>query len=710
MIRHRSILTTFAVMVCVVLCAGCGDGTQASPKAATSEAAPTPSHEPSAAQNKPSRSSRAEASSSGSEPAHLRDALAVLDLRAIEVPKDTETAHGDATSVTIVAPISVADAYKFYVTQLEKAGWTESNEPGSKQVAEEYAQSIFNKQGYRISLFIHPGDTSTGMANIVLRNHGNLDTRQLPAPQGSKVLFGSQSSTMLVTDLSVADAVEACRDQLRAAGWLEFGPAGTQRAANADNAQLTFRKRGAELSAFVAVAPAQGSKTTIQYSTQLLPGELPWPDSAEQVEFDPKRMLLTCQTSASFAEVVDYYRTGLPPLGWTYRDDLDQIRDDYGALYFDDEEKNRLLVILDRRDAEATKIKVEHVSAAVLAELERREGEIIDNMTADEPMIEKAAISARSLPVPATASDVQYDSLSEEIRYDATDSVESLIEFYRDGLGTQQWTEDRKFTVITNNVGSMTMRADDARLSFTLIHTGLDDKTQVRINASGLNWDADPADIAGNEPASSDDDSPVPTAAELVAEDKNGFPIPSNNTGYEAQNTNFRKQAVATIPASLTAVIEFYRSELPGYEWQEIADEAQIDGQAARLVFQGTTGRLDMRAETAGSAVRVELATKDEAAARRAGILPEPGTARIIVGNMTDSPASMTVGGKSASLKPNEGKNKPDGPSFSLAPGDYRLEAKVGAGGSVVEQIQVGPDETWAVLLSEEGILPLRMY
>jgi hypothetical protein len=50
-----------------------------------------------------------------------------------------------------------------------------------------------------------------------------------------------------------------------------------------------------------------------------------------------------------------------------------------------------------------------------------------------------------------------------------------------------------------------------------------------------------------------------------------------------------------------------------------------------------------------------------------------------------------------------------DAPQVELAPGTYDVTTEVG-GSSITDEIVVGPDESWALLLDEEGALPLQMY
>jgi hypothetical protein len=71
---------------------------------------------------------------------------------------------------------------------------------------------------------------------------------------------------------------------------------------------------------------------------------------------------------------------------------------------------------------------------------------------------------------------------------------------------------------------------------------------------------------------------------------------------------------------------------------------------------------------------------------------------------------TVTIDGEAIDVPPGAGMDSPDdAPQLDLPPGTYDVITEV-SGSSVTDEITVGPDETWALLLDEEGALPLEMY
>lgn len=56
------------------------------------------------------------------------------------------------------------------------------------------------------------------------------------------------------------------------------------------------------------------------------------------------------------------------------------------------------------------------------------------------------------------------------------------------------------------------------------------------------------------------------------------------------------------------------------------------------------------------------------------------------------------------------GTKKPDGPGFDLAPGKYKFQVERRGAAKINEEITVGADETWGVMIGEFGALALQVY
>src|SRR5262249_9184924 len=153
--------------------------------------------------------------------------------------------------------------YEFNRKALLAQGWKEL--PDSA-VTQEYASASFSRNGFVVYLSINPhGD---GGLYVRLMNLGNVKASKLPIPPGAKPVYLGDSTAMYVTEAAVPATVDACRNVFVAQGWVPYG--------NAPDTAV-FKQNAILATAYISSAPAQGGKTSIQYSTQLISADIPAP-------------------------------------------------------------------------------------------------------------------------------------------------------------------------------------------------------------------------------------------------------------------------------------------------------------------------------------------------------------------------------------------------------------------------------------------------
>jgi hypothetical protein len=190
-------------------------------------------------------------------------------------------------------------------------------------------------------------------------------------------------------------------------------------------------------------------------------------------------------------------------------------------------------------------------------------------------------------------------------------------------------------------------------------------------------------------------------------EEEDGLPLPDDHTGYTSEGGEFRRMLAVTSPSDLATLSDFYQTELASRGWT--LDEAEGTDTDTTLRFSGEEGELVVTI-LAGDESEVVLVQRNRAAAEAAGVLPPAGLARLYLVNFTESDLTVTIDGEAINVPPEAGIESPDdAPQVELPPGSYEVITEVG-GSSVTDEIVVGPDETWALLLDEEGALPLQMY
>lgn len=658
------------------------------------------------------------------DPPAVRETLARLDLRELKLPAAWEVTRVNRTELFAAAQAKLAAAYPPLKAALVKAGWQLATGAGAEQVSDEYGQGTFTRDGFALSLSLSPEGEQT---RLTLMNLGPVDTQTLPVAKGAKSLYASRVTSMWVSPAPVAEVAGECRGALVAAGWQEYVPANTARSENPEMALMTFRRGAAVVSVYIGVAPAQGGKTSIQYSAQLLRAELPWPADVALAEFSDEPAVLHARTQLSFDEALTFYREELKAQGLTMNAALINIGETAASVIYSRFPDEHYLVRLGQQP-EGTQIDVESVTSAEIEELARREfpseempaepAPPADTASADDAPAAPRGLTARAIPLPDDADDVEYDADDEEIRFQSPTAIKKLAKFYRDGLAESGWDEG-DIAVVTAQVATFEMTHESgAELSFMMVNTGLGDGTEVTISTDGLGYgesaEPEPGDTAADEadapaeemPAEAGDDAAEP----LTAEDREGLPTPSDAQGYSQERTPFRRVLTSRSPSSLPRLVEFYRTELTKAGWQEETPDAAPTETAWQSEFSGPEGRLVAKLSRGDEGTEIELAVKNATAAKQAGILPAAGKAKVMFANQGDAPVKVTFGGKPFTVKPGVGTRKPDGPNFDVAPGKYTVQVQVGNRPTVSEKVEVGPDQAWGVMILDGEILALQAY
>ena len=109
-------------------------------------------------------------------------------------------------------------------------------------------------------------------------------------------------------------------------------------------------------------------------------------------------------------------------------------------------------------------------------------------------------------------------------------------------------------------------------------------------------------------------------------------------------------------------------------------------------------------------ATSVRLMVKDPAAVAKAGIMPKPGQAKVLFGNINPAAETITFNNKPVSVAAGVGVKNPDGPTLDLAPGKYKYTIKLAGKPAQTDEIELGADEVWGVMIGPGGVLALQAY
>jgi hypothetical protein len=307
----------------------------------------------------------------------------------------------------------------------------------------------------------------------------------------------------------------------------------------------------------------------------------------------------------------------------------------------------------------------------------------------DQPAADSSAYTIANWPTPPNATDIAIsgDTLSFKVDLPLVD----VAEFYRPTfdmleLGTSCLDGAAEYTSLSCSISN-----GDVSLNFFAFEGFDNSEVEIEFINSAL--------------ASSDDTTGG--SGGLGVEDKDGLPLPDDYTSYSSDGGEFRRRIDASSPSDVDTLTDLFETELATRGWT--LDEASPSSTGVTLRFSGPEGELVLTLQS-GDETEIALVTKDAAAASEAGILPPVGQARIYLANLSDGNLTVSIDGEEIEVAAGAGTASPDdAPKLDLPPGAYEVTTTTSAG-SVIDQVTVGADETWVLLLDEQGALPLQMY
>ena len=203
-----------------------------------------------------------------------------------------------------------------------------------------------------------------------------------------------------------------------------------------------------------------------------------------------------------------------------------------------------------------------------------------------------------------------------------------------------------------------------------------------------------------NQQASGDD---------LVVEESGGLPMPKRHTMSEGTKTQFRRELNANVPLDLNTVLGFYRRELGKRDWKEQGSPA-VTPDSAVLAFTSAEGPAQLKLGRKDGETTVNLTVRSPEAAAKGGVMPKPGQVKVLITNMSEAEAVITINKQTIKAAAGVGTKAPDGPVLDLAPGKYKFSVKMPGKPASNDELNVGADETWGLLVGPGGGLPMRVY
>jgi len=201
------------------------------------------------------------------------------------------------------------------------------------------------------------------------------------------------------------------------------------------------------------------------------------------------------------------------------------------------------------------------------------------------------ADSKTPVPVPENAEGVKFAGDDGRLEFSSTSSVKALTAFYRAALKPAGWKEQPS-VINQPNMAVMEFSKGGKSISMTVMQMG--PKVNVSANGSGLRMAAaNPASKGG--PVSSDPaGAQAKASGPLEADPESALPVPKQHSSTSLGTAKlpgievpFRRELEASVPAELSDVLAFYRSELAKLGWQEKPDGAVVAADRSSTIPQG---------------------------------------------------------------------------------------------------------------------------
>ncbi|HWJ99089.1 MAG TPA: hypothetical protein VNR41_00085 [Xanthobacteraceae bacterium] len=674
----------------------------------------------------------------------------------------------DRPQLSLVTAQPAKDALEFYRKELGDRGWALwSAKTGTKQAAGgapgvmhrrgAYAEYVNDKEP-SVVMVLTALDAGAGKTRLEIKQWpiATLKTGRAvpPAPQidvmQAPKLAGAEADSAHATKDDVRYYVAMPVDETSAAVAKLLAGEGWQRYSSPTekpSATLMFFKKGPQgLVVSLTQRMGQPSQSSVNYRPNWIYVDAPLADDAAEIVFDDRRPYLNYVTASNADTLADFYLRELGAAGWVPLTDAEAAAHWPGAklegkTYFVREKQKPILLSMQPRDGR-TNVEIRVAAFA-------------------QPQALDAGDDIFGLPRPKQAwtAGGTGGSVKKEMHAMVPAEVATVLAFYRNALSSRNWKEESDGAAVT---------ADHVKLNFTspegpaTLEIGRNyDFAQVNLvqqmtkpaaaaapaapaaqdnsidammrqaqqmmrdagvppmnaappaaNSNSMEQLRALADAAKKAQAESekmtDAVSPAASADDLAVEDKNGLPLPKRHTMSVVDKSPFRRSLNANIPLGFSDVLGFYRRELGKLNWKENAG-ASVAAESASIAYASPEGPAALKLGRKGGETTVSLIVRHPAEAEKAGVAPKPGQARLLVTNPNDKEATLTVGRQTVKAAANSGTNGP-GVMLDVAPGRHKVSVKLAGQTSGEDEIEVGADESWGLLIGPGGVLPVQVY
>jgi hypothetical protein len=662
-----------------------------------------------------------------------------------EVVTDREVSK---SSITYVYPSSVNNAATQTEKVLNSGGWMRYRTPDQDNPRSNLRFKN-GRSGIYVSFTMSGGKADTSR---IYYSHNNSIPANVPFPNDATDIVYDENRPYLrcVTGMSIDAALEFFTTGLGPEGWSPLASAAI--ASRWPNARLVDAADGGKRVYFhregrdrnnppiaLTLQRAAGDKTVvdIRISSFGLPQELalykefaglPAPERTKTVgstgSADSPRRESHALVIAELPVVLAFYRREMTLRGWAEQGNA-SVSDTAARLTFTKPDETAVLELGQRYDMTTVQLNAQ-ISQAAMASRERakkeadakwmrdavsqaqelvaaseakRKAQVAEAAAAPLETLKAMASSPAPIPLPDNADGVKFEGNDGKLDFTSPSTPKSVATFYREQLKSLGWKEERG-VINGPTMYSMDFRKGSQKLDMTVMLFG--GKAKVSASGAGLQIPADP----------------TRETERLEVDETATFPVPKRytmssqgQTNVQGSKTAFRRDYNAQVPSDVGSVLAFYRRELAKREWKELPEGAVVKPDDVKIAFATPEGPAWLKLGRAAKETTVNIGIKYPDEAKKAGILPPPGKAKVVLGNLSDREASVTIDNKTIKVAAGVGAGKtPDGPSLELKPGKYRYVMRTGGKAGDSGELVVAADDAWGLLVGPGGILPLQVY
>ena len=449
---------------------------------------------------------------------------------------------------------------------------------------------------------------------------------------------------------------------------------------------------------------------------------------------------LVAQVPAEVSTVLDFYRRELASRNYKEQSTGAIPNPDQALLTFASPDGTIALKLNHKYDLTAVSLVLK-VSPAVLAARAKAEKDADDKFMKDAEDEANAAIAASDakraasaqavanaptqtlgvlaganapVPLPDTAEDVDYNGASSRLEFNTSSGFKSVVAFYRSTMKSMGWKSEPS-VINSPTMVELDFAKGGKDVSFTIMQMG--NTVNVTADGSALAGsaskptvaDADVQSGAGTAQASAQVSVQDPNQ-NLEADESGGLPVPKEHTSSVGAQSPFRREVTASVPADLGAVLAFYRRELGKLNWAEDGKTAVVTADRAVVNFASSDGPAVLKLDRKDGETTVSLVVRNPDAATKAGMMPKPGQAKLLLGNALPAEAAVTIDNKTVKVAGGAGAQGPGGPTLDLLPGKYSYSIKMPNQPAKRDDVAVGAGETWGLLIGPGGAMQMQMY